>query len=102
MPVVAETYDGFLSDINGLHVEEEHVFAALTGAHGGPIAEGNVGGGNGMLTYEFKGGTGTSSRKVGAGEEAFTLGVLVQSNFGMRQVASIGRSRFSLGARPRR
>ncbi len=85
MPVVAETYDGFLSDINGLHVGEKHVFAALNGAHGGPIAEGNVGGGNGMLTYEFKGGTGTSSRKVDIGAETFTLGALVQSNFGSRR-----------------
>jgi L-aminopeptidase/D-esterase-like protein len=93
LPVVAETWDGYLNDLNGFHVGREHVFAALDNARGGPIAEGNVGGGTGMHTFEFKGGTGTSSRRVrvkGAGD--YTVGVLVQSNFGRRwqlQVAGI-------------
>ena len=93
LPVVAETWDGHLNDLNGFHVKREHVFAALDGARGGPIAEGNVGGGTGMHTFEFKGGTGTSSRRVrvkGTGD--YTVGVLVQSNFGRRwqlQVAGI-------------
>jgi len=93
LPVVAETWDGYLNDLNGFHVRREHVFAALDNARGGPIAEGNVGGGTGMHTFEFKGGTGTSSRRVrvkGAGD--YTVGVLVQSNFGRRwqlQVAGI-------------
>ena len=93
LPVVAETWDGYLNDLNGFHVRREHVFAALDSAHGGAIAEGNVGGGTGMHTFEFKGGTGTSSRRVrvkGAGD--YTVGVLVQSNFGRRwqlQVAGI-------------
>ena len=93
LPVVAETWDGYLNDLNGFHVTREHVFAALDGAHGGAIAEGNVGGGTGMHTFEFKGGTGTSSRRArvkGAGD--YTVGVLVQSNFGRRwqlQVAGI-------------
>jgi L-aminopeptidase/D-esterase-like protein len=93
LPAVAETWDGYLNDLNGFHVKPEHVFAALDGAHGGPIAEGNVGGGTGMHTFEFKGGTGTSSRRVrvrGVGD--YTVGILVQSNFGRRwqlQVAGI-------------
>jgi D-aminopeptidase len=93
LPVVAETWDGYLNDLNGFHVRREHVFAALDNARGGAIAEGNVGGGTGMHTFEFKGGTGTSSRRVrvkGAGD--YTVGVLVQSNFGRRwqlQVAGI-------------
>ncbi|WP_368856276.1 P1 family peptidase, partial [Escherichia coli] len=64
MPVVAETYDGVLNDINGQHVREEHVMQALSAATSGPLAEGNVGGGTGMIAYEFKGGTGTASRFV--------------------------------------
>lgn len=80
LPVVAETYDGHLNDINGFHVKEAHVFAALDGARGGPIAEGNVGGGTGMICFGFKGGTGTSSRLV----DGFTVGALVQANFGQR------------------
>jgi L-aminopeptidase/D-esterase-like protein len=93
LPVVAETWDGHLNDLNGFHVKREHVFAALDGARGGPVAEGNVGGGTGMHTFEFKGGTGTASRRVrvkGTGD--YTVGVLVQSNFGRRwqlQVAGI-------------
>lgn len=93
LPVVAETWDGYLNDLNGFHVKPQHVFAALDGAHGGPIAEGNVGGGTGMHTFEFKGGTGTSSRRVRVKDVGdYTVGVLVQSNFGRRwqlQVAGI-------------
>ena len=93
LPVVAETWDGYLNDLNGFHVQREHVIAALDGARGGAIAEGNVGGGTGMHTFEFKGGTGTSSRRVRVhGIADYTVGVLVQSNFGRRsqlQVAGI-------------
>jgi D-aminopeptidase len=85
MPVVAETYDGITNDICGLHVREEHALAALDSAAGGPVREGNVGGGTGMICYGFKGGTGTSSRRVEAGGRAYTLGALVQANFGKRQ-----------------
>ena len=84
LPVVAETWDGFLNDIYGQHVAREDVFAALDGASGGPVAEGNVGGGTGMRTYEFKGGIGTSSRVVSTGQGRYTVGALVQSNFGRR------------------
>jgi D-aminopeptidase len=84
MPVVAETYDGLLNDICGLHVKEEHVLAALNSAASGPVAEGNVGGGTGMISYEFKAGTGTSSRRFTIGETDYTIGVLVQSNLGAR------------------
>lgn len=84
VPVVAETFDGFLNDGSGQHVRREHVFAALDTATSGPVAEGNVGGGTGMLTCEFKGGIGTSSRLVEVGDQTFTVGVLVQSNFGAR------------------
>jgi D-aminopeptidase len=93
LPVVAETWDGYLNDLNGFHVKPQHVFAALDGARGGAIAEGNVGGGTGMHTFEFKGGTGTSSRLVRIRDVGdYTVGVLVQSNFGRRsqlQVAGI-------------
>jgi D-aminopeptidase len=84
LPVVAETYDGLLNDINGLHVREAHARQALDSVSTGPVAEGNVGGGTGMVTYEFKGGTGTASRRVRVAGEAFTLGVLVQANHGIR------------------
>src|SRR5277367_3128089 len=80
LPVVAETYDGFLNDINGFHVKPEHVVAALDGSHGGRVEEGAVGGGTGMVCYGFKGGIGTSSRKSGV----YTVGVLVQCNCGRR------------------
>ena len=80
LPVVAETWDGFLNDINGFHVQEADAFAALEAAKGGPVAEGNVGGGTGMVCYGFKGGIGTSSRKA----DAYTVGVLVQCNCGRR------------------
>jgi L-aminopeptidase/D-esterase-like protein len=84
LPVVAETWDGHLNDINGFHVRPEHVFAALDGAHDGEIAEGNVGGGTGMICHEFKCGTGTSSRLVEVDEKSYRLGVLVQANYGIR------------------
>lgn len=84
LPVVAETWDGFLNDINGFHVKPAHVFAALDGARGGPVAEGNVGGGTGMITHGFKGGIGTSSRLLPLEEGGYTVGVLVQSNYGRR------------------
>ncbi len=84
LPVVAETYDGKLNDINGQHVREEHVLAAIESARDGEIAEGNVGGGTGMIAYEFKGGTGTASQVVTLDGEDFTVGVLVQANHGLR------------------
>ena len=70
MPVVAETYDGVLNDINALHVQPDHAIAALNARSTGPVAEGSTGGGNGMICYEFKGGTGTSSRVVTLGGRA--------------------------------
>ena len=85
MPVVAETYDGLTNDICGRHLKEAHVLAALNSAASGSVAEGNVGGGTGMVTYEFKGGTGTSSRRVAIGSDEYTVGILVQSNFGSRK-----------------
>ena len=84
MPIVAETYDGVLNDINGLHVAEAHALAALEGAQSGPVAEGNVGGGTGMIAYEFKGGTGTSSRRLRIGRHEGTVAALVQANHGRR------------------
>ncbi len=84
LPVVAETYDGYLNDTHGFHVQEKHVFAALESAKGGAVAEGNVGGGTGMTCFEFKGGIGTSSRKLDAKAGGYTVGVLVQANFGLR------------------
>ena len=89
MPVVAETFDGVLNDINGQHVQAEHVIAAIDGAAGGVPAEGNVGGGTGMICYEFKGGTGTSSRRVKLGGEDYTVGALVQANHGIRDWLTI-------------
>ena len=79
LPVVAETWDGGLNDQYGRHIKQDHVFAALDSARGGPIAEGNVGGGTGMIAHGFKAGTGTSSRRVGP----YTVGVLVQANHGL-------------------
>lgn len=84
MPVVAETYDGLLNDINGQPVGEADVLAALDGATRGPVAEGNTGGGTGMIAYEFKGGTGTASRLLEIDGRTGTVGVLVQANFGIR------------------
>jgi D-aminopeptidase len=85
LPVVAETFDGGLNDALGLHIKKEHVFAALDGASTGPVAEGNVGGGTGMVCFNFKGGTGTASRKLDAKFGGYTVGVLVQCNFGGRR-----------------
>lgn len=84
LPLVAETWDGFLNDIYGQHIKQADVFAALDQASSGPVAEGNVGGGTGMITFEFSGGIGTSSRIISTEWGEFTLGVLVQSNFGRR------------------
>ncbi len=84
LPVAAETYDGFLSDIAGFHVTEQHVIAAIDSAQGGPVAEGCVGGGTGMIAYEFKGGTGTASRKAVTRLGEHTVGVLVQANHGIK------------------
>ncbi len=89
LPVVAETYDGWLNDINGFHVKPEHALAALDSAKSGAVAEGNVGGGTGMICYEFKGGIGTSSRKLNERQGGYTVGVLVQANFGLRSQLQI-------------
>jgi L-aminopeptidase/D-esterase-like protein len=84
LPVVAETWDGYLNDINGFHVKPEHVFQALESARAGAVPEGNVGGGTGMVCHEFKGGIGTASRKLDAKAGGYTVGVLVQCNYGLR------------------
>ena len=84
LPVVAETYDGTLSDINGQHVTAEHVRGALADASGGTVAEGSVGGGTGMICHEFKGGIGTASRRVSDEHGGWTVGALVQANYGSR------------------
>ena len=89
-PVVAETYDGTLNDINGFHVKPADAEAALDGAAGGAVAEGNVGGGTGMVCYGFKGGIGTASRKLPANLGGYTVGVLVQCNCGSRRQLRIG------------
>lgn len=88
-PVVGETWDGLLNDINGFHIRPEHALEALNNAHAGAIAEGNVGGGTGMICHDFKGGTGTASRIVSTEAGEFTLGVLVQANHGMRDTFQI-------------
>ena len=88
-PVVAETADGWLNDMNGFHVKEHHALSALDSAKGGALEEGNVGGGTGMMCYEFKGGTGTSSRILPETLGGWTVGVLVQSNFGRRYQLTI-------------
>ena len=85
LPVVAETWDGYLNDSNGFHVKAEHVFQALDSARGGAVAEGNVGGGTGMVCYGFKCGSGTASRKVADSAGGYTVGVFVQANHGRRQ-----------------
>ncbi len=85
LPVVAETFDGILNDINGLHVRKEHVFEALDAAKSGPVAEGNVGGGTGMSLFHFKGGSGTSSRIFKIDGQQYTVGAFVQANFGGRK-----------------
>jgi D-aminopeptidase len=84
LPIVAETWDGFLNDINGFHVKPEHVSQALDQASSGPVAEGNVGGGTGMVVHQFKGGIGTSSRRFEILGANYTVGVLVQANYGAR------------------
>jgi len=89
LPVVAETWDGFLNDINGFHVKQADVFAALDNAKGGPVPEGNVGGGTGMVCYGFKGGDGTASRVLSADAGGYTVGVLVQCNCGRRPQLTI-------------
>lgn len=89
LPIVGETWDGRLNDIAGLHVRREHVYAAIDSARGGAVAEGNVGGGTGMVCYEFKGGIGSASRRLPDADGAFTVGVLLQANFGRRSVLMI-------------
>jgi len=89
LPVVAETWDGWLNDINGFHVKDAHVFRALDEARGGPVEEGGVGGGTGMVCFEFKGGIGTASRRLEARHGGYTLGVLVQANFGLRRQLTV-------------
>jgi L-aminopeptidase/D-esterase-like protein len=83
-PLVTETYDGFLNDVDGFHVQPEHIFAAIAGATSGLPAEGNVGGGTGMILHGWKGGTGTASRVLPAEQGGFTVGVLIQGNYGDR------------------
>jgi D-aminopeptidase len=85
LPVVAETWDGWLNDINGFHVKPEHVWHAIDSAHGRAVEEGNVGGGTGMICNGFKGGIGTSSRKLDGKHGSYTVGVLVQCNYGTRK-----------------
>jgi L-aminopeptidase/D-esterase-like protein len=89
LPIVAETWDGWLNDINGFHVKPEHVAQALDQARSGPVEEGNVGGGTGMVVHQFKGGIGTSSRTFDAGGSRYTVGVLVQANYGSRDSLTI-------------
>jgi L-aminopeptidase/D-esterase-like protein len=103
LPVVAETWDGDLNDIYGLHVEARHVFEALNGARGGPVAEGNVGGGTGMICHGFKGGIGTASRVLATEAGGYTVGVLVQANYGARselRIAGIPVGREIAGFEP--
>lgn len=89
LPVVTETWDGYLNDINGFHVRPEDALAAIEDAHSGPIAEGNVGGGTGMICFEFKGGTGTSSRRLSEKLGGYMVGVLVQCNTSLHQYLRI-------------
>jgi L-aminopeptidase/D-esterase-like protein len=89
LPVVAETWDGYLNDINGFHVKPQDAWAAMDSAHGGPVEEGSVGGGTGMICFEFKGGIGTASRKLSDKFGGYTVGVLVQCNFGSRHLLRI-------------
>jgi len=89
LPVVAETYDGSLNDINGFHVTKEHVIDALESAKSGPVDEGNVGGGTGMICHQFKGGIGTASRQVKIADREYTVGILVQANYGSRKTFTI-------------
>jgi D-aminopeptidase len=89
LPVVAETYDGTLNDINGMHVTTEHVFEALDSASSGPVEEGSVGGGTGMICHEFKGGIGTASRRLPENAGGWTVGALVQANYGHRRMLRV-------------
>ena len=89
LPVIGETYDGVLNDINGFHIKKEHVFAALDNAAPGPVREGNVGGGTGMICHGFKGGIGTASRAITIAGKSFTVGVMVQANYGSRRNLTI-------------
>ena len=89
LPVVGETWDGGLNDIDGFHVKREHVYRAIDSARGGVVAEGNVGGGTGMVCYEFKGGIGTASRRLPGMSGGFTVGALLQANFGRRSTLAI-------------
>ncbi|MGW4042217.1 DmpA family aminopeptidase [Streptomyces sp. NPDC004721] len=89
LPVVAETWDGYLNDINGRHIRPEHAIAAIDTATGGPLEEGSVGGGTGMNCYGFKGGSGTASRTVAYGPDQWTVGALVQANFGDRHELTV-------------
>jgi D-aminopeptidase len=89
LPVVGETYDGILNDINGMHVKPEHVFAALEAASDGPVAEGCVGGGTGMRCHGFKGGIGTASRVLAVEDGGWTVGALVQANYGQRALLRV-------------
>lgn len=93
LPVCAETWDGYLNDINGAHVRPEHVEAALDGARPGPVVEGSVGGGTGMNCYDFKGGNGTASRLVEYGSRTFTVAAFVQANFGARAELTVAGRR---------
>src|SRR5580765_1184432 len=110
LPVVAETYDGGLNDINGFHVKPQHVTAALDGASGGVPKEGAVGGGTGMVCHGFKGGIGSASRKLPAAQGGYTVGVLVQCNYGSRRLYReqrsvadrLGEAPLRRPARPRR
>ena len=89
LPIVAETWDGLLNDINGFHVKEKHAHEAIRNAKGGPVEEGNVGGGTGMVCHSFKGGIGTASRVVTIKNQDYTLGVLFQANYGDRKNLTI-------------
>jgi D-aminopeptidase len=89
LPVVGETYDGALNDMNGFHVRSEHLHTAMSATADGPVLEGNVGGGTGMICHEFKGGIGTASRVVEPAGEPWTVGVLVQANYGARELLRI-------------
>ena len=89
LPVVAETFDGTLNDINGQHVTADHAREALANARGGPVTEGSVGGGTGMICHEFKGGTGTASRRLPEEDGGWTVGALVQANYGRRSMLRV-------------
>jgi D-aminopeptidase len=99
LPIVAETWDGHLNDINGFHVKPEHVWRALDEARGGPVAEGGVGGGTGMICHEFKCGIGTASRLAKAAGHTYTVGVLVQANYGIRDTLRIAGAPIGLHLR---